>query len=75
MELNTTTPTTTRLLIHIMNTTASLRGNNHTRHSIVKEDEFAGIGVVIAFLIFFVVAGWGGIVRGCASCCNRPARR
>lgn len=49
----------------------TLRGSNTTGRRVKKEDELAGVGVLIAFAIFFVVASWGCIVRNISDCCCR----
>ena len=49
----------------------TLRGSNTTGRGVKKEDELAGVGVLIAFAIFFVVASWGCIVRNISDCCCR----
>ena len=49
----------------------TLRGSNTTKRGVKKEDELAGVGVLIAFAIFFVAASWGCIARNITECCCR----
>ena len=49
----------------------TLRGSNTTGRGVKKEDELAGVGVLIAFAIFFVAASWGCIARNIADCCKK----
>ena len=57
--------------IHNYDVNRTLRGSNTTGRGVKKENELAGLGVLIAFAIFFVAANWGCIVRNIADgCCG-----
>tara|TARA_Y100000768_G_scaffold308392_1_gene242600 strand:- start:1086 stop:1379 length:294 start_codon:yes stop_codon:yes gene_type:complete len=57
--------------IHNYDVNRTLRGSNTTGRGVQKDDELAGVGVLIAFAIFFVAASWGCIVRNISDCCCR----